>query len=78
MTLDGNRNRMTGNSFGSPRIRRLFVGDLVWLFFFERMGIFRILGVILDDFATRGRLPISNGSLELKASRTTSSRSCSR
>ena len=45
-------------------IKRLFLGDLLWLFFFERMGIFKILGVILDDFATRGGFPISNGSLD--------------
>ena len=65
VTLDGNRNRLTGNSFGSPRIRRLFVGDLVWLFYFERMGVFQILGAILDAFATTGRLPISNGSIDV-------------
>ena len=45
------------------RIRRLFVADLVWLFFFERMGIFKIIDVILDDFATKGSIPISNGSV---------------
>ena len=28
------------------------------------MGIFKILGVILDDFATRGQYPISDGDLE--------------
>jgi len=44
-------------------IRRLFIGDLVWLFYFERMGILKILGVILDDFATKGSIPISNGSV---------------
>jgi len=47
-----------------PGIRRLFLGDVAWLFFYERMGIHQILGAILDAFATTGRLPISNGSLE--------------
>jgi hypothetical protein len=60
--LDGNRNGYASLPI-VPSIRRLFIGDLVWLFYFDRMGIFRILGVILDDFARRGRLPISNGSL---------------
>jgi hypothetical protein len=45
-------------------IKRLGLADVVWLFFFERMGIFKILGVILDDYATRGGYPISNGSLQ--------------
>lgn len=41
-------------------LKRLFIGDLVWLFYYERMGIFKILGVILDDFATKGRYPFPN------------------
>jgi hypothetical protein len=48
---------------GESGIKRLCLADVVWLFFFERMGIFKILGAILDDFATRGGYPISNGSL---------------
>jgi hypothetical protein len=66
VTLNGNR-RLEGGPFTSPgpaNIKRLFLGDLLWLFFFERMGIFKILGVILDDYATRGGYPISNGSLQ--------------
>lgn len=46
-----------------PVIKRLFIADVVWLFYYERMGIFQILGVILDDFATKGRIPFSNGSV---------------
>ncbi|HKR00637.1 MAG TPA: hypothetical protein VJT09_08185 [Pyrinomonadaceae bacterium] len=49
-----------GNGEG---IKRLFIADLVWLFYFERMGVFKILGVILDDFTTKGKIPISNGSV---------------
>lgn len=44
-------------------VKRLFVADLVWLFYFDRMGIFKILGAILDDYAIKGKLPISNGSV---------------
>ncbi len=43
-------------------IKRLFMGDLVWLFYFDRMGIFKILGAILDDYAIKGNLPITNDS----------------
>lgn len=59
--IDGTRN---GGVLGtSPGIKRLFIGDLFWLFYFERMGIFQILGTVLDAFAHNGRIPISNGSL---------------
>lgn len=59
VTIDGNR-----GLGGKLNIHRLFIADLVWLFYIERMGIFRILGAILDDFATRGRKPISNGATQ--------------
>ncbi len=47
----------------SQKIRRLFIADLVWLFYFERMGLFKILGVILDDFAIKGKYPLANDDL---------------
>lgn len=64
VTLAGTRHfylppKVTNSPTG--RIKKLFIADLVWLFYFERMGIFKILGVILDDFATKGKIPISNG-----------------
>ncbi len=40
------------------KLRRLFTGDVVWLFFMERFGIFKILGALLDDYALKGSLPI--------------------
>ncbi len=61
LTLDGGRNGVGG---ASPGVRRLFQGDAVGLFFWDRLGVFQILGVILDAFATNGRLPISNGAAE--------------
>jgi hypothetical protein len=64
VTLDGNRNRPPKQYTTVPSIRRLFIGDALWLCYFERMGIFQILGAILDAFASNGRLPISNGSLD--------------
>lgn len=74
LTLDGNRNALpplqpnqsttTGSPPVIPSIKRLFIGDLVWLFYFERMGIFQILGAMLDAYASNGRLPISNGSID--------------
>jgi len=59
--IDGARHLYPVNFIsGSSNIKRLFVGDLVWLFYFDRMGIFKILGAILDDYAIKGNMPISN------------------
>jgi hypothetical protein len=65
VTLDGNRNPSPRPPFTTqPSLKRLFLGDVLWLFFFERMGIPQILGAVLDAFAYNGRLPISNGKLQ--------------
>jgi hypothetical protein len=50
----------------SPRflrryLQRLYVADAVWLFFMERMGTFKVLGALLDDFASVGRFPLRAG-----------------
>jgi hypothetical protein len=67
VTLSGNR-RLTGPvppAQPTLDLNRLFFGDVLFLFSFgARMGIFKILGAILDDFATRGVFPISDGSLD--------------
>lgn len=58
--------RLEGNRNPGPTtpavIRRLFLGDVLFLFHWE--WVFQVLGVILSDYATHGRLPISNGSLD--------------
>ena len=48
--------------FGN-RLNRLFIGDVIWLYFFERMGIFKILGGILDDYANNGKYPIPSNDI---------------
>ena len=50
----------------TPALRhgRVYAGDIVWLFYYERLGIFKILGALLDDYATRGRFPISSGAID--------------
>lgn len=66
VTLAGDRHLYRDPGVTVPagsKIRRLFLADLVWLFYFERLGIFQILGRILDDYAYQGYHPISNGSL---------------
>ena len=35
------------------------VGAVVWLYYYERMGIFKILGVLMDDYNYRGKYTIS-------------------
>ena len=64
LTLDGNRNPPPREHTTVPHLRRLFLGDVLWAFYFDRMGIHQILGAILDSFAYNGRLPISNGSID--------------
>jgi hypothetical protein len=60
--LAGNRNQL---NVTDPPIQRLFIGDVVWLFWLgERLGIFQILGAILDAYATNGKIPISSGSID--------------
>lgn len=57
ITLGGKR-----GTFGE-KYERVFAGDLLWLFYFERMGIFKMLGAILDDFVTKGKYPFPNSDL---------------
>lgn len=40
-------------------LRRLFVGDVAWLFYFEQMGIFQIVKAMLDDFEHSGKTPFA-------------------
>jgi len=49
---------------GTQSVKRLFLGDVAWLFFMERMGLFQILGKVLDEYAYNGGFPISNGSAD--------------
>lgn len=63
VTLKGARNPPPSSFPAQPTIRRLFLGDALWMYYYERMGVHQILGAILDAYATTGRLPISNGSL---------------
>jgi hypothetical protein len=62
VTLTGLRSFYVPQAQMPQRIRRLFVADLVWLFYFEKMGVLKALMAILDDFATKGEFTISNGS----------------
>jgi hypothetical protein len=68
VTLDGNRNPPPSQlppPLTVPSLKRLFIGDALWAFYFDRMGVHQILGAILDAFAYNGRLPISNGTIDL-------------
>jgi hypothetical protein len=37
----------------------LTVGSVIWLYYYERMGIFKILGALLDDYNYKGKFTIS-------------------
>ncbi|HVE59163.1 MAG TPA: hypothetical protein VNB22_20235 [Pyrinomonadaceae bacterium] len=43
----------------------LSVGAVIWLYFYERMGIFKILGALLDDYNYRGKYTISGNRANL-------------
>lgn len=47
----------TRGSSKVPNLKQLFVGDVVWLYYLEEMGIFKILQVLLDDYETKGQHP---------------------
>lgn len=65
VTLKGNRHIYQGVSNSNNLIKRLFLGDLAWLFYMERMGVFQVLGRIIDEYAYNGAIPISNGVVHL-------------
>ena len=50
----------------SFRTKGLTVGAVIWLYFYERMGIFKILGALLDDYNYRGKYTISGRRLDSK------------
>lgn len=44
----------------------LTVGSLLWLYYYERMGIFKILGALMDDYNYRGKYTIAGSRLDNK------------
>ena len=52
--------KMDGTRAGY-KLKRLFIGDIVWLFFYERMGVFQILKALLRDYSYEGKYPIPLG-----------------
>jgi hypothetical protein len=47
---------------GLDLIRKFHFGDLIWLYYHEEMGIFKIIGQLMDDVYRTGSLPIPNDS----------------
>ena len=41
-------------------IKSLTTGTLIWLYYYERMGIFKILGALMDDYNYTGKYPVSS------------------
>ena len=64
VTLKGNRHLYLPPIEGANFLKRVMTGDLIWLFYMERMGLFSILGAILDDYATRGKYPVPSDSID--------------
>jgi hypothetical protein len=63
VTLAGLRGSATYVASPTSRIGRVFVGDLVWVFFLERMGVFKLFARLVDDYATTGQFPVETGDL---------------
>jgi hypothetical protein len=36
------------------------LADASWLFYFDEMGVFKLLEIIIDDFSLKGKLPVPN------------------
>jgi hypothetical protein len=43
----------------SFRTNGLTVGAVIWLYYYERMGVFKILGALMDDYNYRGKYTLS-------------------
>ena len=50
----------------SYKTNGLTIGALMWLYYYERMGIFKILGVLMDDYNYRGKYTISGSRKDSK------------
>ncbi|MFD2569067.1 hypothetical protein ACFSUS_00385 [Spirosoma soli] len=51
----------------SFRTNGLTVGAVMWLYYYERMGVFKILGALMDDYNYRGKYTISGSRFDDKA-----------
>lgn len=62
--LAGRRHPFSDTGQVADDIERIYLADVLWLYYFDRFGVFQILGRILDEFATRGAIKISSGSVD--------------
>ncbi|GAB3510811.1 hypothetical protein GCM10027341_49660 [Spirosoma knui] len=49
------------------RTNGLTVGAVMWLYYYERMGVFKILGALMDDYNYRGKYTISGSRINDKS-----------
>jgi hypothetical protein len=63
VTLGGLRGSALYVVAPANRIARLFIGDLVWVFFMERLGLFRMFAKLVDDYATTGQYPVESANM---------------
>lgn len=45
------------------KIKRLFIADLVWVYWIDRMGIFELFAKLVNDYASEGKFPIDNNNM---------------
>ena len=44
----------------APPLKRLFAGDAAWLYYLDRMGAFRLLNAVMDDYETVGKYALDS------------------
>ena len=52
--------KLSSSLINGYNLQSLSIGSLTWLYFYERMGIFKILGVLLDDYNYKGKYSLSS------------------
>jgi hypothetical protein len=62
-TLFGIRGSTVYITSPPSKISRIFIGDLVYVYWLDRMGIFDIFAKLVQDYAIEGKYPIDNNNM---------------
>ncbi len=62
-TLRGIRGSAAYIDTPPTKIRRLFMGDLLFVYWLDRMGVFEIFAKLVNDYAIEGKYPIDSNNM---------------